>query len=562
MPKDLFTLKKTISVYDDLLREAKVNKIIQPTKDSIVLTLYNKKAFNVIISTNAKYARLSLTNSNYVSPLTAPNFCMLLRKYLLGATVKLTEIAFGDRIISITLSNLNDFKEFKEYKLYIELMGKYSNVFLTADGVILGSLKSMPHNLENARLCLVGAKYVCPPKQNKVSVFDSEKRLIILSNATYPITDKFLFENFLDFAPVTAKELSFYINSVLSDSSTAKDYDTAVLDFISKPLAPIVLRSKEYSDVLIFDYIHLKGEKQSYSSFLKAEEAFYSNYENNDKISQFKNSLIQKVLAFKKKEEKKCLILKDRLKKCENYDKNKLYGELITANIYKVKKGDNFVEVINYYDENSSVIKIPLDVNLYPQENAQRYYKKYSKEKKTIEVSRVQLEKTISEIKYAENLIYDIENSLNALELKEIEKELISQNFIKEQEDKAKQKSKKLEPINYLTYVIDGFTIKVGKNNLQNEALLQEASKNDLWLHVKDYHSSFVIIKTEGKTPPDSVILAGAEICAYYSQGKNGSKISVDCTQRKFVKKQPASRPGSVFYTDYQTFVVNPNSHL
>ncbi len=560
MPKDLFTLKKTIPLYNEFLSEAKVNKIIEPTKDTVVFTLYNKKVFNLILSTSARYNRISLTDDNHTSPKVAPNFCMLLRKYLLGATITSVSVANDDRIVLITLVNENDFKEYKEYNLYLELMGKYSNLFLTANGVILGSLKSTPQNLENVRLCLTGAKYNYPPKQNKISVFDKDKALQAIINTTYPLTCDFILQTFLDFAPITAKELEYFLSNYPIKTFVASDVYNAILDFINTPICPTIISSKNLSDVLPFDYKSLQGEKQSFSNYILAEQEFYTTLENSDKIKEFKNLLTQKVLAFKKKEDKKRLVLLERIEKAKNYELNKLYGELITANIYKVKKGDKTLNAVNYYDENLGTITIILDENLSPQENAQRYYKKYSKEKKTIDFSKEQIEKVNGEILYANNLLYDIVNAQTIMELTEIEKELISQGFIvKQVENKSQKKS---EPVKFLTYEVDGFSILVGKNNLQNEALLSSASRHDLWLHVKDYHSSFVIIKSDGKSPSDKVILTGAEICAYYSEAKNSTKLSVDCTFRKFVKKQPNSRPGSVFYTDYKTYVVNPNNHL
>ncbi|MBO5926148.1 MAG: NFACT family protein [Clostridia bacterium] len=561
MPKDLFTLKKTESEYFKLFTGAKINKITEPSKDELVFTLYNKKTFNAVISTRAKYARLSLTTQNYVNPLVAPNFCMLLRKYLTGGTITNLYVSKIDRIITLEILNENDFKEFKTYSLHVEIMGKYSNVFLTSNGILLGALKNSTQNLEKGRITLAGAKYLFPLKQDKTLIQDKETALKLLSGITYPITGNFILNNFLGLAPVTAEEIAYLVNlDAEKRGYSAENAYEVILNFTNTPLAPVIISSNEYTDLFVFDYKHLNGNREYFSNFLVAEEAFYTKIETYDKLEQQKSSLLSKIHTFKKKEDKKFALLKSRETEALSYKKFRVFGELITANIYKIKKGATQVELINYFNENCETIKVNLDKDLSPQENAQRYFKKYSKLKTALTIAKEQLLEVESELKYVGALEYSIKTSETILELNEIESELKLQGFIKNTESN-KPKSKKPLSFNFTTYLIDGFTVKVGKNNLQNEALLLEANRNDLWLHVKDYHSSFVIIKSENKTVPDSVILASAEICAYRSEAKNGSKIAVDYTLRKFVKKPPKSRPGSVIYTDYETIIVNPNSH-
>ena len=563
MPKDLFCLTKTIGLYNDLLSGAKVNKIIEPSKDEIVFTLYNKTTFNVVISTQAKYARVSLTTQNYKAPLVAPNFCMLLRKYLTSGIITSVSISDVDRIISINFTCENDFKEYKNYTLNVEIMGKYSNIFLTSDGILLGALKNSSQNYEKGRILLSGAKYLFPLKQDKISPTDKESAINILSTLNYNVTANFILNNFLGFAPVTAEEIAFLINKETEKQGySAKLAYKVMEEFLNKELAPVIIESEEYSDVLPFDYTHLLGKRTFLNDYLTLEERFYTLKETATKLQTNKNTLLSKVLSFKKKEEKKFALLTNRITEANSNEKYKLYGELITANIYQIKKGLSSVELLNYYSENCETIKIPLDKDLSPQANAQNYFKKYAKLKKALEITSIQLNETQSEIDYANRIEYTILSQDSVLGLEEIEKELKLQNVIKNTDNNKGKPNKKVSATaNCLTYNVDGFTIKVGKNNLQNEALLDEASRTDLWLHVKDYHSSFVIIKTENTTVPGSVILSSAEICAYRSEAQNGTKVAVDYTLRKFVKKPPKSRPGSVIYTDYSTIIVTPNAH-
>ncbi len=562
MPKDLFTLKKTIALYDNLLSGAKINKIIEPSPDEVVFTLYKKKTFNIVISTKAKYPRVSLTSQSYKSPLTAPNFCMLLRKYLLNGTIEKVMLSDVDRIISIDISNENDFKEFKTYTLNVEIMGKYSNVFLTSNQILLGALKNSIQNYEKGRILLAGAKYLFPPKQDKINPCDKENAINSFNSASYPITANFILNNFLGFAPVTAEEIAFLINEKAEKQgySAILAYNT-LEEFLNKPLAPVVIKSLEFKDLFVFDYKHLCGEREYNNDYLVLEESFYTSVESASNLNSYKNSLNGKISTFKKKEEKKLELLLDRENQAKNYEKYKLYGELILANIYKIKKGDEFIETVNYYSENGETIKILLDKNLSPQENAERYYKKYTKLKKALSITLEQLEDTKRELKYATNLEYTLSSCESMIEAQEIEEELKNQGFIKVFE-KQKTKQKKVSfTKNCLIFEVDGFIIKAGKNNLQNEALLDEASRNDLWLHVKDYHSSFVIIEVKDKEVTNNVLQIASEICAYHSESKNGTKIAVDITKRKFVKKPPKSRPGSVIYTDYKTVFVDPNPH-
>ena len=414
MPKDLFTLKKTAYLYNSLLTNSKINRITQPSDDEIVFTLYNGKVFNVVISAKAKYARVSLTTQEYKNPITAPNFCMLLRKYLLGGTITGVKVNDLDRIVEINFTSENDFKEFKSYALYVEIMGKYSNLFLTSNGILLGVLKNSPQNFEKGRLTLTGAKYLFPLKQDKCDPYDTLNNVKIFKNVNFPVTGNFILNNFLGFAPVTAEEIAFLINekckkqcySPLLASQTLKE-------FLDKPLSPVIINNDEFSDVFVFDYLHLDGKRTYYDSFLSAEEAYYTFEEGKFKLSCKKTSLLGKISSFKKKEEKKLNLLNERELDCASYEKYRIIGELITANIYLIKKGLTEIIVDNYLSENYEKIKIKLDGDLTPSENAQRYFKKYSKSKKALEISKEQKNQTLNELNYVKTLEYN-SNSISS----------------------------------------------------------------------------------------------------------------------------------------------------
>ena len=298
MPKDLFTLKKTIPLYSEVFTGAKVNRIIEPSSDELVFTLYNKKTFNVVISTQAKFARISLSLQNYKAPLVAPNFCMLLRKYLLGGSITSVKVNDVDRIVSIDFSCENDFKEFKNYTLNVEIMGKYSNVFLTSDGILLGALKNSSQNYEKGRILLSGAKYLFPLAQDKIDPYNEEEAKKVLALVNYQITANFILNNFLGFAPVTAEEIAYLINKNSEKQGYSADLAYLTLkEFLNKPLCPVIIKSEEYSDVLPFDYEHLLGEREYFDNFLEAEENFYTSSELKFKLQGYKNTLLSKIFT-------------------------------------------------------------------------------------------------------------------------------------------------------------------------------------------------------------------------------------------------------------------------
>ena len=561
MPQDLFTIQKSVVELSSLLVGGKINKVIQPTQDQVVLTVFNGKVYNLIISSEAKYCRIGLTFKEKQAPLTAPNFCMLLRKYLLGGQITSITPFKMDRIVKISIENKNDFKDDNVYEIYAEIMGKYSNIFLTSNGVILGSLKNSPQLLDGKRLIMVGSKYSPPTPQDKTDIFDRKKSISVLEKFGGYNLDKFILNNFSLFSPTTALEISYRINKNLNNTKfNATDAYNIIIDFISQQPKGVKITNGKNCDVYVADYAHLDGERDYSSLLTELQALFYDEIEENKLFEDRKNSLLTKINTKEKREIKK-------LNECEEIerefllaDKYRLYGELLTANLYAIKKGQEKATLQNYYDKDYSLIDIPLDVNLTPQENAQKYFKKYAKQKRAYNVSVEQKAEILNELEYLSGVKNEINLATSILELNDVIDELILQGIIKDLSPK-KKKSKIKKHDAFTTYKIDGFIVKMGKNNLQNDELLQVSERLDIWLHTKNYHSSFVIIETKGKDVPDSVILTSAEICASHSGAKNGSKIEVDYTFKKFVKKPPKSKPGGVIYTNYKTIIVNPNPH-
>jgi predicted ribosome quality control (RQC) complex YloA/Tae2 family protein len=309
-------------------------------------------------------------------------------------------------------------------------------------------------------------------------------------------------------------------------------------------------------DVYVTDYLSINGEKTYYPTVADAYEDFYTNKDKNKAFALKKKSLTDKVQSLIKKLGKKLQGESEKLLECKDADTLRIKGELITANIYRLKEGMESCELENYYDEYKP-IKITLDKRLSPSKNAQRYFKKYAKEKRTLEILVPQKKATEDELSYLNTVLLFISQATDISEFKDLEDELMAVGLL----PKPKFKQKNQEESAYRVYSFKGFIIKCGKNNVQNDRLTQRAFKEDMWLHTKGFHSSHVIIETKGEEIPNKVIEVASEICAFYSDAKQGSKVPVDYCFKKFVKKPSQAKPGSVIYTDYKTCYVNPNEH-
>lgn len=561
MPQDLFTVRRLHNELQPQLLGAKIQKINVIDDFEINFITYNGSTVKLCLSARAKYSRICFTKREKPNPVVAKNFCMLLRKHLTGAKITATEIVGNDRIIKIVCDNENDLKEKVTKSVYLEIMNKYSNVFLVSDGIILGSLRQAPQNLDGKRIILAGAKYVLPEKQVKANPYDLKSLIEFYADYKGGNLENFILNGLDGVSPTTAAEIAYRINlkGEFSTDSAADVTDK----FFNEKNAPVIIYNGKSSDYYAFDYLHVQGERKYFSSLNDAVDFWANEEENKLKFDALKNALTSKIRAFEKKQLKNLSAVDEKLREAENAEKIKLTAELITANMYALKKGMTTASFVNYYSENGETVTVSLDKNLTPNENAQKYYKKYAKLKKTLNALLPRKEEILSELEYVDNVKYEIERADDEQTLNDISIELSAAALSDKIKNNANGKQKKKQPqiSSPREYVFKEFTIKVGKNNVQNDELTFSSKRYDVWLHAKNYHSSHVIIQTDNKPVDDSVILVAAEICAYFSNGKNGDKIPVDYTLKKFVKKPPKAKPGSVIYTDFKTVLVTPNEH-
>ena len=557
MPQDAFHIKRLASELNALLCGGKINRISQVSKDELTFIIYTgKTTVKLILSTNATSARVCLSQTEKEPLAVAPNFCMLLRKHLQNAEIiKIEQYAF-ERIIQITLHCTSDFSEC-DRTLYCELMGKYSNLVLTEKGIILGALKTASLTDDMHRVLLSGAKYEYPALQDKISPLDRAGMRLLFENyylthgecADKEALARFIFEHIAGLALPTAREMVVRMREPIWDF---------IADFCENEPCNPHLQAKNGEWVEYFAFPIQNGVPAP--SLYKAEDEYYSAREHKKGFQDKRRKLESAISAYKKKAGKRLQECLERLENAEKAEENRIKGELLTANLYRIEKGAQSVELENWYDERGGTLKIALDTTLSPAKNAQRYFKAYNKQKRAKEILTPMRAKEEGEIAYADSVLSALFSAENETDLKEIETELIEFGLLRAPAKRIGAKKKETE-IPFREYEHGGMKILVGRNNIQNDRLLKIANGDDIWLHTQKYHSAHAIIFTNGKQVQDETLLFTAEICAYYSSGRASDKIPVDYCKRKFVKKPPKSKAGFVVYTDYKTILVSPNAH-
>ena len=570
MPQDAFTLRYLCEELNAEFTGGKINRIVQPTAEEVVFTVYTGKATRKLyISVNPSCPRIGVISEDRESPLTAPNFCMLLRKHLLSATVDGVSLVGFDRIVRINFTASSEFFDAGRKTLFVELMGRYSNVILTENGKVLGGNRGVNFFDNGVRPLIVGRDYVLPPTNDKKTPDDEslysyfarfDGAVCSMGERSEELSAELsaaIFKGVQGIAADTAREIADeYYKSHAQFSS--REFVRFLNDFVYKTVKnPCVLTENgEVKDVCVYPYGVLGGEVKSFACLSEAEDFFFNE---KDKIKLFrskKERVTAVVSSAVKKVKKRLSAINARLSDAQDAETDKIKGELILSNIYRLKQGDKECTLLNYYD--GTEMKIALDAALTPAQNAARYYKKYNKAKRTLAAQQPQKDAALKELDYLNAVADEIDLAETAADVSLIKDELVGAGLINE--PSAKNRRRK-QPAKYRTYVIDGFTVKAGRNNVENDELTFSAKGGDVWLHAKDYHSSHLIIETNGKEVGENVIIAAAEICAYYSKGRNGGKTEIVYTKKKFVRKPTGSRPGFCVYTDFKSVTVMPDAH-
>lgn len=548
MPQDAFTIKYIAEELNERLRGGKISKIVQYDRDSLTFIIYTAKGtVKLDICLCARACRISLTDGDRPVPQAAPAFCMLLRKHLSNAEItSVSQLPF-ERVVMLDFDCTSEFERLK-MRLYVELMGKYSNAVLTKDGIICGALKTSAIGENTRRVLFPGVKYVLPEPQEKIPPNDLKALENAFIYAGGDLTE-FISSKVKGVAYSTALD----IVETYGGKPTARDVNEYLC---GGRISPCVTFSNGKPED--FKVRSQKADRQDFPTVLEAQKVFYDYLYEKQRFEEETKRLRSALSGAVKKSEKRLQIINSKLDECRGADEIRLKGELLTANIYAVPKGAQSFEADNYYDEKGGKIKIELDRTLSASQNAQKFFKKYAKLKRTRESVSVQKEETEERLNYLESIGAHISSAESLDDLKETEEELRSIGLIKET---AKVK-KRPETTPFREYEIGGFKVLSGRNNIQNDRLLKSLSGSDMWLHTHGYHSSHVAIICGDREIPDEVLLSAAEICAYYSDARGGTKVPVDYTRKKYVRKPPAANAGSVTYTEYKTLLANPESHF
>ena len=551
----LHRITEELNIADD----SHVDKIYQPSKDELVLLL-RKKSFakRLLICVKPGFARIQFTENKYENPATPPMFCMLLRKYLSAARlIKVTQPSL-ERIAELTFSYTNEMGDIAEIRLIVEFIGNKTNILLVgADGKIIDCLrKSDPETAD--RLLLPGAQYEYPANREKLNPLTAGiEKICSAAVAHGGDAAKALLDSIDGFSPLVCREVAYKaeikgsLNAALSD--IVSDLKNGGIPFmlIKADGTPYDF---SYTDISQYADAFKAKTFESFSSLL---DAFYTARENGERLRHSAADLIKLVKNLFARTERKLAIRLEDLKKCENRETLRIYGELLKANLYRLQNGASFAEVENYYDEMKPV-RIPLNPALSPQKNADKYFKDY---KKTYTAERTLTEltkKDEEELKYFDSVLDSISRCESISEIAEIREELSIAGYIKQ--NGARKKKNTTVP-QFKEYTSDeGYKILVGKNNRQNDYLTTVlAAKNDLWFHVKNIPGSHVIVMCRGGEVSDDTVMKAASLAAANSKAAGSSQVPVDYTPVKFVKKPNGAKPGMVIYTTNKTVFVTPN---
>lgn len=547
----------------ETLTGGRISKIHQPYKHELIFHIRSKgKNHKLLLSAHPSYARVQLTEHHDDNPSEPPMFCMLLRKHLEGGFIERFEQIGLDRVIVLHVRSRNEIGDEQTRKLYIEIMGRHSNLILVEDETeqIIDGLKHLSPSVNSYRTVLPGHQYLLPPAQQKLNPFDVTKEDILkhLRFQEGKIANQIV-DTFSGVSPLFAKEAVH--RAGLANQETIPSTLLEMFQLIqAHSFTPQLTRKdgKEYFYLLELQHVH--GDMKTFDSLSELLDRFYFGKAERDRVKQQAADLERFVANEKKKNENKLKKLKRTLEESQNAHKYQLYGELLTANIYAIKKGDKEATVINYYDEEGGEITIPLKTNKTPSENAQAYFTKYQKAKNAVEAVNEQIERTHEEIVYFDELIQQL-SSASPKDLEEIREELVDGKYLRPKQ-KRNAKKKKPSAIQLEAYESSqGVPILVGKNNKQNEYLTTKAAaRDDIWLHTKDIPGSHVVIRH--KAPDEQTLLEAAQIAAYFSKAKESSSVPVDYTKIRHVKKPNGAKPGFVTYDQQQTLFVTPDEDV
>ena len=575
MAFDGITVASLVHELKEQLQGGRIAKIAQPETDELLLTLKTPAGQRrLCISASASLPLIYLTDSNKPSPMTAPNFCMLLRKHISnGRIIDICQPGL-ERIIHFTIEHLDELGDLCRKDLVVEIMGKHSNIiFCSSEGMIIDSIKHVSAQMSSVREVLPGRDYFVPDTMDKSDLplsTDESAFLEKIKSKQLPLA-KAIYTSFTGVSPVAAREICFL--SDIDSTVTTETLEDETLRHLYRQFSLVFTYVKEgcYSPAIYYDgqepkefsalpLTHLENcTRMDFDSMSQVLETYYASKNALTRIRQKSADLRHIVQTALERSRKKCDLQLKQLADTENRDKYKVYGELINTYGYNLKERARQLEALNYYT--NEMITIPLDAAKTPQENAQRYFDKYNKQKRTYEALSRFVQETQDDITYLDSVSTALDIALTEDDLAQIKEELIGSGYMRRKFTKKKVKIKNT-PLHYLSS--DGFHMYVGKNNFQNDELtFSFATGNDWWFHAKDAPGSHVIVKTNGEELPDRTFEEAGRLAAHYSKARGGEKVEIDYVEKKHVKKPKGAKPGFVvYYTNYSLIIDSDISQI
>lgn len=557
----------------------RVDRVFQPNRDELILAFRGfSAAYKLLISARANSARINLTTIPVENPQQPPMLCMLLRKKLQGA--KLLEITQPDleRALMLKFDSVNELGDHVELTLAVEIMGRYSNIILVDEnGKIIDALKRVDAEMSSERLVLPGLLYRLPPPQDKLSMLTCTVEEIMARIDALPRDmelSKALMSVLQGISPIIAREVEnsaglghevyvksmtppqrrrteMYVTTLMETAKNVSGTPHIVIDPQNKPKDFAFMDIRQYGSAMTV------SEKESFSEML---DAFYAERDQIERMRVKSQDLLRLLANHADRLSRKIANQQAELSACAERDTLRIKGDLLSANMYAIQKGETSVKLQNFYDENLAELEIALDPALTPQQNAQKYYKNYRKAKTAEEKLTEQIGLAQTELTYIDSVFESLALAENERDLNEIRAELAEQGYVRRKADKKNQKQPALSaPLKFKTS--DGFTVLVGRNNRQNDKLtMKDANNNDIWFHTKNIPGSHTVLVTDGKAPTETAMEEAAVLAAQHSRAKDSAQVPVDYTQIRYVSKPQGAKPGMVIYVQYKTVYVDPTT--
>lgn len=571
MPLDAICLQGVVGELAPQLTGSRIEKIQQPARDQIILLLRGSR--RLFLNAGANQPRIHLTEQLRDNPSQPPMFCMLLRKHLSGGIIESIRQEPLERVVTLTVLASDEMGERGRFTLVWEGMPRRANLILCdRDGRIIDCLRRVDLEAEQDRQVLPGLFYRLPTRQDKrspLSVTEEEFAALLGRAAPDAPLDGWLLDTFTAISPLVARELTV---RACGSTDAHVSQGNALWDVFShwqravneNTFTPTLIKRNGSLADFTYGPVTQYGtyaETEVYDSFSHLLDDFYEKREQAERVKQKGRDLLKTATTARDRVRRKLAAQEKEMAACLDRDHLRICGELITANLYRMERGQSRLTAQNYYDENCADVDIPLDVRLSPQENAARYFKQYAKAKTAEKYLTAQLQRGREELQYLESVLQELAQAESEQDFNDIRTELTDGGYLRGRGKKQPGFQRASKPREFRSSA--GLRILVGRNNRQNDRLTtKDADKRDVWLHTQKIHGSHVILCTGGAVPDEQSLMEAASLAAYFSQAQGSTKVPVDYTPVKYVKKPAGAKPGMVVYTTYQTLLADPDEEL